>query len=86
MDYNAFQMPYALDVYTLPRGGTAIGKAIDTARAAFQSGETGIRSLILITDGENHEGDLAQARKAQEKKDHSHHGLGSQEGELILYR
>ncbi|HEY8343571.1 MAG TPA: VWA domain-containing protein [Bacillota bacterium] len=89
MDYNAFQIALdALDVYTLPRGGTAIGKAIDTARAAFQSGGNGHQILILITDGENHEGDpLAQARKAQEEGITVYTiGLGSQEGELIPVR
>lgn len=87
MDYNAFQIALdALDVYTLPQGGTAIGRAIETARSAFHSGGNGEKILILMTDGENHEGDpVIQARRAREEGITVYTiGLGSQEGELIL--
>ena len=87
-DYNAFSIALAaLTHETLPRGGTAIGEAIKTARQAFQSGAAGEKTLIIITDGENHEGDpVREAQKAAEGITIYPVGLGSPHGELILLR
>ena len=87
LDYSAFMTALdALDVHSIPRGGTAVGEAIASAQKAFENGAGGEKILILITDGENHEGDpLAAAKKAQEKAITIYTiGLGSPEGELIL--
>ena len=89
LDYSAFGVALdALDVYSIPRGGTAIGEAITTAREAFATGAGGEKILILITDGENHAGDpVAAAKEAREEGITIYTvGLGSPEGELIPVR
>jgi Ca-activated chloride channel family protein len=87
VDYNAFSSTLdALNTGTIPRGGTAIGEAIITARNAFKSGSDGKKILIIITDGENHEGDPVSQAKAAAKDgiDIYTVGIGSPEGELII--
>lgn len=89
LDYSAFGVALdALDVHSIPRGGTAIGQAITTAREAFATGAGGEKILILITDGENHEGDpVAAAKEAREEGITIYTiGLGSPEGELIMVK
>mgnify|MGYP000847427638 CR=1 FL=1 len=86
-DYNAFSGTLdALNTGTIPRGGTAIGEAIRTARNAFKSGSDGKKVLIIITDGENHEGDPVSQAKAGVKEGINLYtiGIGSPEGELII--
>ncbi len=41
--------------------GTAIGSAINLAMRSFTPDESSSKTIVLITDGENHEGDAAQA-------------------------
>lgn len=48
--------------------GTAIGAAINLAVRSFTPSETSDKAIILITDGENHEGDAIQAAKAASEK------------------
>lgn len=87
VDYNAFTSTLdALSTRIIPRGGTAIGAAIDTARKAFESGSDGKKILIIITDGENHEGDPVSETKKAVKDGISVYtvGIGSPEGELII--
>lgn len=89
IDYNAFSSTLdAINTGIIPRGGTAIGEAIAVARKAFQAGDAGEKILIIITDGENHEGDpVAQAREAAKEGITIHTiGIGSPEGELIIIR
>lgn len=54
---------------SVPIPGTAIGTAIDLAIKSFGEATEGIgRTIILLTDGENHEDDaVAAARLAQER-------------------
>jgi Ca-activated chloride channel family protein len=49
--------------------GTAIGEAISVARRAFQTSENKAhKALIIITDGEDHDGEaVAEAEKAKEE-------------------
>ncbi|MDR2389452.1 MAG: VWA domain-containing protein, partial [Tannerellaceae bacterium] len=48
--------------------GTAIGEAINLAVRSFTPNETADKTIILITDGENHEDDaIGAARNATEK-------------------
>ena len=87
LDYSAFgESLDALSVYTIPRGGTAIGSAIATARKAFQAAGSGTKILILITDGENHEGDPVAGAKAAAQEGITIYtiGIGSPEGELVV--
>jgi len=86
LDYDAFaQSLAAVDVGIIPRGGTAIGRAIDPAIAAFEGRQGKHAALILITDGEDHEGDVdvAVARAAEHDVKIFTVGIGTVEGELI---
>lgn len=52
----------------VPTQGTAIGRAIDLAMKSFTPDESADKSIIVITDGENHEDDaVAAARAAAER-------------------
>jgi Ca-activated chloride channel family protein len=87
VDYNAFSEALdALNVYTIPRGGTAIGPAIVTTRKAFEASGSGSKILVIITDGENHEGDPVSAAKDAAREGITVYtvGIGSPEGELVV--
>jgi Ca-activated chloride channel family protein len=66
LDDEAFrQSVEALDVGIIPQGGTAISAAIDTALTAFKTEGDNFKTLVLITDGEDHDSDaLATAERA----------------------
>ncbi|MGE5558712.1 MAG: VWA domain-containing protein [Bacillota bacterium] len=85
-DVSAFQAVLdALDVQSIPEGGTAISEAIDAARKAFRYGGDGKKILILITDGENHEGNPVSAAQAAAGEGIRIYtiGVGSPEGVTI---
>ena len=65
IDNTAFQQSLsALDVNSIPQGGTALAAAIDTALTAFKEKDH-YKVLVLLTDGEdNDEGALEAAKKA----------------------
>jgi Ca-activated chloride channel family protein len=87
IDYNAFNTILdSLNVNSIPKGGTAIGAAVQTAVKAFQAGSSGNKALILITDGENHEGDPVAATRSAARQGIKVFtvGIGSPQGELIL--
>jgi len=65
IDDTAFQQcVQALDVNTIPQGGTALAEAINTALTAFKEGDRH-RVLVLLTDGEDNEtGALEAAQNA----------------------
>ncbi len=48
--------------------GTAVGAAINLALRSFTPSESSEKAIILITDGENHEGDAVAAAKAAAEK------------------
>jgi Ca-activated chloride channel homolog len=75
----------AADPRVISRQGTAIAEAIDTAVAGFDPHRTSQRVILLITDGENHEGDaLAAAQRAAEEGVIIYAiGLGSTQGDPI---
>lgn len=86
VDYDGFQMSLDdLSVNSIPIGGTNIGAAILEAINSYKSVPGQYKSLIIVTDGENLQGDvMAQARKAKEMGIKIHTiGIGSEEGELI---
>jgi Ca-activated chloride channel family protein len=86
VDYNGFMMSLdAMDVNTIPRGGTAISQAIKEALRSYKGGMKKYQVLVLITDGENHEGDvLALAEQAKKEGIKIFCiGIGTKEGELI---
>jgi Ca-activated chloride channel family protein len=65
--------------------GTALGEAIDVSVLAFENSPESSRSILLITDGENHEDDpVAAASRAREKGVFVHIiGLATPEGAPI---
>jgi len=89
VDYGGFQISLNdLDVSTIPRGGTNIAKAIDEAIKDYDETSSEYKAVIIITDGDNLEGDpKAAARKAKERGIKIYTvGIGSAEGELIRTR
>lgn len=82
-DYSAAEM-FLSSITTdmVPTQGTAIGKAIELAVESFSANSEGSRSIIIITDGENHEDDAAQAAAAALEQGVTVHtiGMGSAEG------
>jgi Ca-activated chloride channel family protein len=65
--------------------GTAIGEAINLAVRSFTPSETSDKTIILITDGENHEDDaIGAAKKAAERGIHINIvGMGQPNGSPI---
>ena len=64
LDYNAFNESLAaLDTNTIPRGGTDISSAIREAVAALQNRPSTDKILILLTDGEDLEGNAVDTAK-----------------------
>lgn len=86
IDYAAFTMTLD-DVYAgiIPRGGTAIEQALRTALQAFPEDGAADRVILLITDGEDHEGDpLALLPELKEKNVRVYTiGIGTLEGEMV---
>ena len=85
IDDTAFQQSVqALDVNTIPQGGTAIAAAINTALGTFKE-KGNHRALVLFTDGEdNDEGALEAAQNAaKEGLKIFTIGIGSAEGTLV---
>ncbi|KAA6336841.1 hypothetical protein EZS27_015033 [termite gut metagenome] len=69
----------------ITKQGTAIGAAISLAARSFTSQEDVGRSIVVITDGENHEGGATEAAKAAFDKgiQVSVLGIGSPDGSPI---
>ena len=86
IDYAAFAMTLD-DLYAgiIPRGGTAIEQALRTASGAFPADGTADRVILLITDGEDHEGDpLALLPELKEQNIRVYTiGIGTLEGEMV---
>lgn len=75
----------SIDTDIVPTQGTAIGKAIELAMGSFSTSSKSNKSIIVITDGENHEDDaLKQASAATELGIKVHTiGIGSVDGAPI---
>ncbi len=85
-DYAAFLMMLE-DAYVgiIPRGGTAIEQALRTAIDGFEKNTEADRAIVLITDGEDHEGDPTRLIGEMQKKNIRVYavGVGSLAGDLI---
>jgi Ca-activated chloride channel family protein len=70
------------------RQGTAIGQAINLGVNSFTQNEEPSKAIVIISDGENHEGDAIEAAKAATEKNIKIYtiGIGSTEGSLIPLR
>ncbi len=86
IDYSGFTLSLNdLNINTIPRGGTDISSAIREALRGYEKVPAKYKSVIIITDGENLEGDpLVAAEKAKEKGIKIYCiGIGTREGELV---
>ena len=82
-DYSAANLFLnAVDVNSVPQPGTAIASAINLAVKSFDYKTSTQKAIVVITDGEDHEGDVTQAVKDAVAKDIKIYtiGLGSPEG------
>ncbi|MBD8389477.1 VWA domain-containing protein [Dysgonomonas sp. BGC7] len=74
-----------IDPSIVPVQGTAIGSAIDIGMTCFSNDEDIDRAIVLITDGEGHEGNAEEAAKnAADKGVHVNVvGIGTTQGAMI---
>lgn len=89
LDYTAAGMFVdVLDADLIPVQGTAIAQAIQAATSAFRPGERRHKVLVLLTDGEDHEGNVMAAARAAAAEGISIYtiGIGSPSGEPIPLR
>ncbi len=64
LDYEAFaESLQAVNVGIIPKGGTALAEALTAGVQAFEGHQGKHETLILITDGEDHEGRIDEATK-----------------------
>jgi Ca-activated chloride channel family protein len=86
IDYAAFLMLLD-DVHCgiIPRGGTAIEQGLRAAMRAFQNEGEADRVILLVSDGEDHEGNpLALLDELKQKNIRVYAvGIGTPEGELL---
>ena len=86
VDYAGFMLSLNdLDTDTVGRGGTNLSRAIEEATRGYDATRSEYKAIVLITDGDDLEGDaLAAARKAKDKGIRIYCiGIGTPEGELI---
>ena len=85
-DYDGFLLALNdLNVDTIPRGGTSISSAIKLATQNYEGGQKKYKVLIIITDGEDHEGNIIEIATEAKKEGVKIFciGIGTSEGELI---
>ncbi|MFA6570272.1 MAG: VWA domain-containing protein [Bacteroidota bacterium] len=85
-DYSAAKLFLStIDTDLIDVQGTAIGSAIDMAIKSFKEEEKKYKTLIIITDGENHEDDALGSASTAAKSGIIIHtiGMGSQNGAPI---
>lgn len=88
-DYSAANLFLsAVDVTSVPQPGTAIGAAINLALTSFKGEEETKKAIIIITDGEDHEGELESVINDAVEKGIAIYaiGLGSPSGVPIPIR
>lgn len=86
VDYDGFRLSLEdLDTDSIPLGGTNISAAVGEAIRGYDEVESKHKAVVILTDGENLQGDpLAAARAAKEKGVRIYCvGIGTREGELI---
>ncbi len=85
LDYEAFEDSLAaVTTDIIPRGGTNIAAVIDAAAETLNNAANH-KILIILTDGENLQGDAVQAAEAAAKQGLTIYtvGVGTSQGELI---
>jgi len=89
VDYNGFMLALdSIDVGVIPRGGTSISSAIKEVVKGHEGGLKKNKIMILITDGEDHEGNPIKAALEAKKDGIIIYciGIGTKEGDLIPVR
>jgi Ca-activated chloride channel family protein len=89
VDYNAALMfTQSADIDVVSKPGSAIGKAIEKSVALFPPERKSDRVIILVTDGESHEGDPVGVAETAAREDIRIYtiGIGNPNGELIPIR
>lgn len=88
-DYGGFLLSLNdLDTAIIPRGGTNVGGALEEALRGYDKAPAQYKAIILVTDGDNLEGDaLSVVKKIKEKGIRIFCvGVGTQEGDMVRYR
>lgn len=88
-DYGAFRLfLYDLNTNFIPLGGTALAEAIKKGIATFEANSKNHKVIILITDGENHEGDPLKVVAEAKRQDIVIYtvGVGKKDGSYIKIR
>ncbi len=86
IDYGAVRMFLrGVDPWTVPTAGTAIAEAIRKSTRMLVKGGTGSKVIVVLTDGEDHEGKMNEAVEEARKEGIRIFtiGIGTAEGELI---
>lgn len=86
VDYSGFILALDdLSAATIPKGGTSITSAIEEAVKSYKGGLSKYKILVLITDGEDHEGNITAAAELAKSEGIKVFciGIGTKEGELI---
>ncbi len=86
LDYEVFNETLrAVNTNIIPKGGTALAEAITTGVAALEGHQGKHTAILLITDGEDHEGKVEEAASAAAEKGIKIYtiGIGTTDGELI---
>ncbi len=86
VDYGGFLLSTeSINVETIPKGGTSISSAIREAIKSYAGGQKKYKVLVIITDGEDHEGGALKAAEDAKKEGITIFciGIGTKEGDLI---
>jgi len=86
LDYSGFMLSLDdLGVNTISKGGTSVSSAISEALKSYEGGLNKYKILIIITDGEDHKGQVVDAAKQAKEQGVKIFcvGIGTKEGELI---
>lgn len=86
LDYGGFLLSLdSLNFDTIPRGGTALASAIKEGLKSYEGGQKKHKILIMITDGEDHEGDPVKISEQAKKQGVEVYciGIGTSDGELV---
>lgn len=89
VDYNAALMfAQTADVDIVSKQGTAVDKAIEISISLFREKQDSDRVIVLVTDGESHDGDPVKIAKLAADNDIRIYtiGIGNPAGELIPLR
>ncbi|HSH94250.1 MAG TPA: VWA domain-containing protein, partial [Roseimicrobium sp.] len=89
LDEEAFrQSVQVLDANIIEQGGSSLADAIEMAQTAFKQDTDNFKVIVLLTDGEDHEGGVMPVVEAAAKKGFRIFtiGVGTVEGELLRLR